>query len=240
MPLSSRLDTDHFTPASRPICAKRPTSRGAGPGRRRVHRFGPAPSGAARLRSNDLAPGTSEGLTRRNRNLGLCKVDWFSIYFRRRLNKLSTTPNYKRTIRDERWKFFFRINAIIGTLVFLTFAGCGGGADESDSGVAKNISGEELQARLGAPNIPVILDVRTSGEFASGHIPGAIHIPHTQVSRRLKELEEHRDREIVVYCARGPRAYSAESVLRKAGFDKVRHLRGDITGWRRDGRPVTR
>ncbi len=155
---------------------------------------------------------------------------------------MSTTPNYNRLIPNERWKFFLRINAIIGTLVVLTLAvaGCGGGADESDTGVAKTISGEELQALLGTPNVPVILDVRTSGEFASGHIPGAIHIPHTQVSRRLKELEEHRAREIVVYCARGPRAYGAESVLRKAGFDKVRHLRGDITGWRRDGRPVTR
>ena len=82
--------------------------------------------------------------------------------------------------------------------------------------------------------------MRTSGEFASGHIPGAIHVPHTQISRRLKELEKHRDSEIVVYCARGPRAYSAEAILRESGFTKVRHLRGDITGWRRDGRPVTR
>jgi rhodanese-related sulfurtransferase len=158
------------------------------------------------------------------------------------LNELSTTPNDNRSIPDERWIFYLRVNAIIGTLVVLTsaVAGCGGGADQLETGVAKTISGEELQARLGTPNVPVIFDVRTSGEFASGHIPGAIHIPHTQVSRRLKELEGHRDREIVVYCTRGPRAYSAESVLRKAGFDKVRHLRGDITGWRRDGRPVTR
>ncbi len=155
---------------------------------------------------------------------------------------MSTTPNYNRSIPDERWKCFFRINAIIATLVVLTLAvaGCGGGADQSETGVAETISGEELQARLGTPNAPVILDVRTSGEFASGHIPGAIHIPHTQVSRRLIELREHREREIVVYCTRGPRAFSAESVLRKAGFDNVRHLRGDITVWRRDGRPVAR
>jgi rhodanese-related sulfurtransferase len=157
------------------------------------------------------------------------------------LNKLHTTPDYRRSIPIKRWKLFFSVISVIGALVVVpsSLAGCDGGAGQLESGVAKNISGEELQARLGTPNVPVILDVRTSGEFASGHIPGAIHIPHTQVSRRLKELEEHRDREIVVYCTRGPRAYSAESVLRRSGFDTVRHLQGDITGWRRDGRPVT-
>jgi len=129
--------------------------------------------------------------------------------------------------------------AVLAVLTILaTAGGCGGHGEGGD--VASLITGEELQSRLGTPDAPVVLDVRTSGEFASGHIAGALHIPHTQVSRRLKQLEPYREREIVVYCARGPRAYSAEAALRQAGFAKVRHLQGDITGWRRDGRPVVR
>lgn len=120
--------------------------------------------------------------------------------------------------------------------VLATAAGCG----RVEQDVSTHISREELQSRLGTPDAPLVLDVRTSGEFASGHIPGAMHIPHTQVSRRLSELQPYHDREIVVYCTRGPRAYSAEAVLRRAGFEKVRHLEGDITGWRRDGRPIVR
>jgi len=125
--------------------------------------------------------------------------------------------------------------AALALVVFA--AGC---SDEQVAGDATTITGEELQARLKTADAPLVLDVRTSGEYASGHIPGAIHIPHTQISRRLSEMERFRDAEVVVYCTRGPRAYGAESVLRDAGFKKVRHLQGDITRWRRDGRPVVR
>jgi rhodanese-related sulfurtransferase len=115
-------------------------------------------------------------------------------------------------------------------------AGCGGPPE----GGAAAITGEELQARLGTPGAPLVLDVRTVGEYASGHIPGAVHIPHTQIARRLGELGDNRDAEIVVYCTRGPRAYGAEAVLIEAGFTTVRHLQGDITRWRREGRPIER
>ncbi len=125
--------------------------------------------------------------------------------------------------------------ALTGWLIALT--GCGGGSAPSGDAL---ISGEELASRLQSNAAPLILDVRTSGEYASGHIPGAIHIPHAQISRRIGELEEYRDKEIVVYCASGPRAYSAEAVLNRAGFERVRHLAGDITRWRREGRPISR
>lgn len=120
-------------------------------------------------------------------------------------------------------------------LVILT--GCGG--EPAPSGDAL-ITGEELASRLQSGTAPLILDVRTSGEYASGHIPGAVHIPLNQITRRLGELDRYRDKEIVVYCTSGPRANSAESVLRREGFERVRHLAGDITRWRREGRPTSR
>lgn len=62
----------------------------------------------------------------------------------------------------------------------------------------------------------VLLDVRTPGEFAAGHIPGAVNVPVDELRGRLGELP--RDREIVAYCQVGQRGYLATRILRHAGF----------------------
>jgi hydroxyacylglutathione hydrolase len=64
-----------------------------------------------------------------------------------------------------------------------------------------------------------VLDVRSAREFAEGHLPGAINIPHTRLLTRLGELP--RDRPITVHCARGARAAGAASALAREGFEVV-------------------
>lgn len=86
----------------------------------------------------------------------------------------------------------------------------------------------------------VVLDVRTPEEYAAGHVPGAINIPHTALAARLAELEGHRERDIVVYCRSGNRTQLAIAELRKAGFKRLLHLEGDYLRWAEEGRPVTR
>jgi len=83
-----------------------------------------------------------------------------------------------------------------------------------------------------------ILDVRTADEYASGHIPGAINISHQDISAHIKELTAYKEKNIVVYCQSGRRARIAQNVLAKAGFPNVYHLRGDMTAWRKAGRPT--
>lgn len=102
------------------------------------------------------------------------------------------------------------------------------------------ISPAELMNRLSGERPPVVLDVRSAGEYHMGHVPGAINIPHRQVGARLDELGEAKQRGVVVYCAGGPRTEYAESVLRQAGFEEVYHLEGDMGGWQRNGLPVER
>lgn len=86
----------------------------------------------------------------------------------------------------------------------------------------------------------VVLDVRTPEEFAEGHVPGAMNIPHTSLAARLAELEGHRDRDLVVYCRSGNRTALAIAELRKAGFKRLLHLEGDYKRWAEEGRPVAR
>lgn len=63
---------------------------------------------------------------------------------------------------------------------------------------------------------PLLLDVRTSQEFASGHIPGAVNIPVDDLRSRFGELP--RDRKIAAYCQVGQRGYLATRILLQAGF----------------------
>ena len=103
---------------------------------------------------------------------------------------------------------------------------------------ASRISQQELMQRMDAQTDMLILDVRTPAEFSAGHIPGAINIPHMELPSRLREVQPHRAKEVVVYCEAGGRAGIAEHALREAGFANVRHLAGDMAAWRRTALPI--
>ena len=102
------------------------------------------------------------------------------------------------------------------------------------------ITGAALAGRLETGDAPVVLDVRTPEEFAAGHIPGALNIPHTELASRLDEIGAHRGDELVVHCRSGKRAGIAEEVLREAGFQRILDLEGHMQGWEKAGRPIRR
>ncbi len=109
----------------------------------------------------------------------------------------------------------------------------------SPAAAESSISQAELADRIGTRTAPLIIDVRTRSEFDSGHIPGAVNIPHTELPSRLGELEAESDQEIVVYCEGGGRSTAAASALRGAGFSTVLHLEGDMRAWRDSQLPCT-
>ncbi|MBY5922093.1 rhodanese-like domain-containing protein [Ferrimonas balearica] len=67
----------------------------------------------------------------------------------------------------------------------------------------------------------VLVDVRTTEEFAAGHLPGAINIPLDQLPSRLAELGEPGAETIVVYCRSGNRSGQALGWLNRQGYEKV-------------------
>lgn len=90
----------------------------------------------------------------------------------------------------------------------------------------------ELMQRIKAKQAGLILDVRTPEEYAEGHIPGAINIPHDQLSSRHREIAAHKNKDIVLYCRSGRRVGIAADILQAAGFSKLLHLAGDMGSWR--------
>ncbi|MGI9290082.1 MAG: rhodanese-like domain-containing protein [Gammaproteobacteria bacterium] len=101
-----------------------------------------------------------------------------------------------------------------------------------------DISQAELLARIEAGNAPLILDVRGVDEYAEGHLPGAINIPHTEIAERINELGIGQTDEIVIHCYSGKRAGMAEQTLQAAGFENIRMLDGQWQGWEAAGLPT--
>jgi hydroxyacylglutathione hydrolase len=84
----------------------------------------------------------------------------------------------------------------------------------------------------------VILDVRNDDEWASGHIPGAIHIPLAALTGRVGELPA--DRPIAVHCQGGNRSAIASSILKHAGRSDVSNVAAGFSEWERSGNPIAR
>ena len=66
----------------------------------------------------------------------------------------------------------------------------------------------------------LILDVRSKGEYAGGHIKGSINIPVDQLGNDLLRLKA-KDKPIITCCASGMRSASAKNILKSKGFTEV-------------------
>ncbi len=106
------------------------------------------------------------------------------------------------------------------------------------AGDAVDLSQEAFLKKVAANKDVVILDVRTAGEFEEGRVPKAVNIPHSSLKRRLDELADAKDKEIVIYCRSGGRAGVAAKILSKAGYTKLFHLDGDMTAWASEGQKI--
>lgn len=117
----------------------------------------------------------------------------------------------------------------LGVVLFLMAGSAYSIAQETD------ISQVDLVQRIKANQPGLILDVRSSEEYAEGHIPGAMNIPFDQLGARLAEIGAYKDKDIVLYCKSGRRAGIAANTLRVAGFSKLLHLEGDMNAWLSNG-----
>src|SRR6516165_9702146 len=107
--------------------------------------------------------------------------------------------------------------------------------------VASRRDGVRIYYRLADDNVSAfvgqVLDLRPEAEYAAGHIPGAVNVPHDQLATRLAELPGRAD--IVAYCRGRYCVFAPDAVrLLRAGRLSARLLEGGLPDWRLAGLPV--
>jgi rhodanese-related sulfurtransferase len=81
-----------------------------------------------------------------------------------------------------------------------------------------------------------VIDSRTPGEYAGGHVPGAINIPHMSTVSRKGELAT--DKELVFICQMGQRSALACEFAASLGFSNLYNVEGGTEAWIKAGYEV--
>jgi len=111
-----------------------------------------------------------------------------------------------------------------------------GGAPRVILGEEWEISPRELKDRLDRGDGARVIDVREQGEWNMVHIPGSECVPLRTLEAHVSNLPH--DQEIVLVCRVGVRSARGLDLLRRAGFTRLKNLRGGILAWAQDVDPT--
>lgn len=121
---------------------------------------------------------------------------------------------------------------LIAAPLMLLLAACGG-----SSANVVNLSTQEFASSIKNSEV-VILDVRTPGEFASGHIQGAINIDVEGPDFQSQIATLDKSKEYAIYCRSGRRSIVAADLMSDKGFTKLSNLESGIISWQGSGYPL--
>jgi rhodanese-related sulfurtransferase len=123
------------------------------------------------------------------------------------------------------------------SFVFFVLISCGQSSENSKgkSELIHKINVDEF--RLATEN-EVIIDVRTPGEFESGHIQNAININVFDSNFKAQIEKLDKNEKVYVYCKIGSRSNKAAKILTESGFSQVYDLNGGIMSWQRANLPL--
>lgn len=93
------------------------------------------------------------------------------------------------------------------------------------------ISCQDVKAKLDVRDDFVLLDCREADEYAIAKIDEALFLPMSEIQQRLGELDDDRNRQIVVHCHHGGRSLRVAQWLRQQGFAEAQSMSGGIEAW---------
>ena len=104
-------------------------------------------------------------------------------------------------------------------------------SDAKAQGTAfQRVSSDEAAKMMTAESGYLIVDVRTAGEFADGHIPNAINIPNESINMTPPKELPDKAQKIFVYCRSGVRSQQAAQKLANMGYTNIVEM-GGIKDW---------
>ena len=118
-------------------------------------------------------------------------------------------------------------------LLFSAFFSCKG-----QTGSADKVNPDSFNNSIAGGNVQV-LDVRTDGEYKSGHIKNALQADwnnKSQFNERIQYVDK--DKPVYIYCLAGGRSAAAADWMRKNGYNNVVELEGGINAWKKAEKPL--
>jgi rhodanese-related sulfurtransferase len=86
----------------------------------------------------------------------------------------------------------------------------------------------------------LLVDVREDNEWASGHIPGAVHMGRGIIERDIEVQVPETSTKVILYCGGGFRSALVADNLQKMGYTNVESMDGGWRGWVSSGSPIVR
>ncbi|MGA2982674.1 MAG: rhodanese-like domain-containing protein [Terriglobia bacterium] len=99
---------------------------------------------------------------------------------------------------------------------------------------------QEVKQRLDAKDTLTLIDVREEGEWAKGHLPGAVHLCKGIIERDIENAVPGKATPIVLYCGGGFRSALVADNLQKMGYINVISMDGGWRGWTESGFPTVK
>lgn len=116
--------------------------------------------------------------------------------------------------------------------MLLILAACG-----SSTAKINNLNADSFASEIKSAGV-VVVDVRTPGEYATGHIEKAINIDVESSSFDAEIAKLDKTVEYAVYCHSGRRSAIAAEKMSKTGFEKITNLEGGIIAWQAVNYPL--
>ena len=116
--------------------------------------------------------------------------------------------------------------------LLLVLTACGGSNVKIN-----NLNADGFASDIKNPGV-VVVDVRTAGEYAAGHIKNSINIDVESNDFDSKIANLDKKVEYAVYCHSGRRSGIAAEKMAKAGFEKISNLEGGIIAWQNSNYPL--
>jgi rhodanese-related sulfurtransferase len=122
--------------------------------------------------------------------------------------------------------------ALLAIPLTLILSACG-----SSGGNVTTLNVSDFAKKVSDPSV-VVLDVRTPGEFQSGHLKGAINVDYEGINFEGEVNKLDKTKTYAVYCRSGRRSGLATQVMAKDGFKSIFNLDGGLDNWQAAGNPV--
>ncbi len=120
---------------------------------------------------------------------------------------------------------------ILAALLIVMISSCKGQPNSS----VQSISPKEFAAKLKSDKNPQLIDVRTSEEYASQHLPNSVNIDWNGGNFEKDAAKLDKSKPVYVYCMVGGRSKKAADKLSQLGFQNVYDMSGGIMKWNSEG-----